>query len=112
SPGLPRRLAAGPQLLQHHLLPQRVHRLPETGMSISFELTLLGQGLEGRPFPRRGIAVDGVDDLGREDKIPAVDPAAITLRLFDEAANGSAVHVEGAIAPRRLYRRYSRQLAV
>src|SRR5690348_17918811 len=37
-PDFPRRALALPELLEHHLVAQRIHRLPESGVAIRREL--------------------------------------------------------------------------
>ena len=59
------------------LVAQGVHGLPETAVEIGGKLALAGQAFHGLAFPEGGVAVDAVDDLGRQHEEAAVDPAAI-----------------------------------
>ena len=55
-PGLPRRLARGPELLEHDLVAQRVHRVPEARVLVGGELALVREALERLALPDRVVA--------------------------------------------------------
>src|SRR5687768_10233289 len=86
------------------LVAQRVHRLPETAMSIGGEIAAARERLHRLALPERGVAIDEVDHPGREHEKTAVDPAAFAARLLLEARHAIAVDIERAEARRRLHR--------
>lgn len=62
----------------------------------------MGQALHGLALPDGGVAVDVVDDLGREHKEAAVDPGAIAVGLFLEAEDSLVVEAKRTEATRGL----------
>src|SRR5262245_5267574 len=71
-------------------------------MQIDGHLTIRREAFHGFPLPHRGVTSNVAFDLGRKDKEAAVDPAAVTNRLFLEPSHSPALNANGAIAARRL----------
>ena len=63
SPDLPGSLVRLPQLLQQILVTESVHRLPESAMLKSHELTPGGQLNQGFALPTRAVAFDQIEDM-------------------------------------------------
>src|SRR6185436_19197822 len=92
--------------------PERVHRVPEALVDEGRELSLAGEPLHGIALPDGLVAANVLDDLWRQDEEPAVDPAAVAVRLLVEAAHPLLLHREGAEASRRLDRGHGREHAL
>src|ERR1051325_3936398 len=89
SPDLPRCGALSPVLLQHLLVAQRIHRLPEPPVPVRGELALPGEPAQRLPLPDALIAVDVIDRRRLEDEEPAVDPGAVAGGLLVELGHRS-----------------------
>src|SRR5450830_1018830 len=112
SASLPGSFTRLPQLFQVHLVAQGIHRLPETAMKKSVQLTFGGQAFQRLLFPGSAVVRDVIDDLWRQYKIATVDPGTIALRLFLEAINFLAIQDQRAETARRLGGGQRGQLAV
>src|SRR5208282_6237226 len=64
--GLPCGFSRGPQLFQMVLVPQRIHRLPETPVLEGPQLIAVRQPLQRILLERRGVPVDVFPDLRRQ----------------------------------------------
>ena len=60
-PDLPWRLAGCPELFQHRLVAQGIHRLPETAMLERHHLPHGGETDDGRAFPAAVVALDKIE---------------------------------------------------
>ena len=109
---LPRRLPFVPQGLQHALLPQRIHRLPEALVLVGLQFAGAGQRLHRGLLPDGVVALDQVERLWRQHEEAAVDPLVVAVRLFLEAAHRAVVDVERAKAGRRANRGHGGEPAV
>src|SRR5665213_2617043 len=65
--------------------------------------------LERLAFPHRVVAVDVVEDAGREHEVAAVDPGAVPVRLLVERDDLLFLQSHRAEASGRLHRRHRRQ---
>src|ERR1043165_9467883 len=95
SPDLPRRFAPPPVLLQHLLVPQGVHRLPESAVAVRGELAVPGQLAERLPLPDGLVAVDIGDRARLENEEPAVDPRPVPGGLFVELLDSGPARGDG-----------------
>src|SRR5438477_4011929 len=111
-PDFPWRSATLPELIEHDLLAERVHALPEFVMSVCHQLRIGCKPLERLPLEVRFVAVDVVQHRRFEDEEGAVDPAFPKLRLFREADDLVAFEIEMTKAGRRTHGRQRRQLSV
>src|SRR6185503_8795506 len=111
-PDFPWRLAGCPQLFQHRLVAQGVHRVPETAMLEGHHLAHRGEPDDRRTFPRAVVAIDQLEAAWRQHEIAAVNEAAVTWRLFDEGFDGIAVSLQRAVTSRRAHRSDGRKPAV
>src|SRR6185312_4642240 len=102
-PDFPWRLAGCPQLFQHRLVAQGVHRVPETAMLEGHHLAHRGEPDDRRTFPSTVVAIDQIEAARREHEITAIDEATVTRRLFDERFHSVAVALQRAIAARRTH---------
>src|SRR5919106_1913873 len=75
-PDLPRWPARGPLLLEHHLVAQSVHGVPEAGVPVRRELVLVSESLHGLALPHGLVAVDVVQHRRLDDEEAAVDPSS------------------------------------
>src|ERR1043166_960363 len=111
SPDLPRRGALSPVLLQHLLVAQRIHRLPEPPVPVGGELPITSEPAQRLPLPDALIALDVIDRRWLEDEESAVDPRPVAGGLLVELVDSCLAVRDGddAEAPRRLNRRHRRQ---
>src|SRR5712692_7209262 len=114
SPHFPGRFAGGPELLEIHLVPQRIHVLPEAPMTIGGELSFTGQRFHGLTFPDGGLVCNVVHRARFQNKESPVDPARTALRLFLETGDSSlfVLEAKGAKPAWRLHRRQCGQGAL
>src|SRR4051812_40611851 len=105
-PDLPRRLAALPQRFELLFLAQRIHRLPEAGVTIGGHTPFGGQPLDRPPFPNRLVVIDVVAGPARDDVEAAIDEALVGLRLLDEADDLAVLGDDAAEARRRTHDRH------
>src|SRR5579884_4242406 len=87
SPDFPRRVFAGPKTLQVHLVPQRVHVLPEASVLVCSQTAISGQHLKRFALPDRGISRDIVERRRFEHKETTIDPSTVPFRFFPEVRN-------------------------
>ena len=73
-PNLPGAILRLPEVFEDVFLPERVHALPEGGMPVSHQLTILRQSFQGIVLPDRVISIDIVEYLWLEDEVGAIDP--------------------------------------
>ena len=73
------------------LVSQRIHRLPEALVDVSTKLAIVGEPHQRVTFPRRGIACDPVYHARIQDEETAIDPPALSFRLFLKRINLSSV---------------------
>src|SRR5690242_1032147 len=111
-PDLPWRLARRPQVLEHVLVPQRVHRLPEAAVLVRHYLPEGDEADERRAFPASVVAGDHVEAFRRQHEITAVDETAVARRLLGESDDGVAPALDRAVAAGRPHRRDRGELAV
>src|SRR6188472_3458904 len=93
-PDFPGRLAALPQLVEQHLLSQRIHALPEIMMAESHQLAVGGETLQRLTLEVSLVAVDVVEHTRFEHEERAVDPPLPELRLLRELHDPVAVELE------------------
>src|SRR5439155_18656711 len=110
-PHLPGGFSRDPELFEKILFFERIHAGPESGMSISHELTFPRETLDRRPLPDRLIALDVVENLPIQHEKAAVDPPFRQLRLFIKRGDLIAVEGEPSEARRRTDGGDSRELA-
>src|ERR1043166_7152526 len=77
SPDLPRCGALPPVLLQHLLVAQRIHRLPEPVVPVRGELPITSEPAQRLPLPDALIALDVIDRRWLEDEESAGDPRTV-----------------------------------
>src|SRR6185437_762031 len=111
-PNLPWRLAGYPELFQHCLVAQGVHRLPETAMLERHHLPHGCQADDGRAFKAAVVAVDKIENARRQNEKAAVDHAAVAGRFLGERYHLIPVTFERAVAAGWPHRRDRSQLAV
>src|SRR5579885_1557819 len=111
-PDFPWRLARYPELFQHRLVAQRIHRVPEAAVLEGHHLPHGGETDDGRAFPGTVIALNQVEAARRQHEVAAVDEAAVAARLLDEGGDRVAVAFQRAVAPRRAHRGDGGELAV
>jgi hypothetical protein len=61
-------------LLEHHLVAQRVHRMPEAFVPVGRELPFSRKAFHRFALPDSRVAFDVVEDVGLDDEEAAVDP--------------------------------------
>src|SRR3954467_8811177 len=94
------------------LVPQRVHRPPEAGVTVGSELPVLRQALERLLLPDGGVVAEIVEDRGLQHEEAAIDPAAVAPRLLLEMPDHIVADIERTKPGRRLDRGNRRVPAV
>src|SRR5712691_3620977 len=92
TPDFPGGLAARPQLLELHLVAQRIHRLPKTRMAEGHQLTRFGEPLQRFHFPRRFVSMNEICDRRIKHEEAAIDVGVVTRRFLHEPHDAIAVH--------------------
>src|SRR5437879_3308805 len=101
-----------PQILELILVPQRVHRLPESGMLESAKLIVARHVDQRIGFPPCVIVFDVVECARLQDKEAPVHPCAVAGRLFLEARDARLLDEYRAVTAGRLNGGQRRQPAV
>jgi len=82
-------------------LAERIHALPEAGVSVSHQLSIGGEPFHGFFFPLGFVAFDVIKDLRLKDEESAVDPAFSELRFFGESGDAVAFDFKQSVSRRR-----------
>src|SRR5512134_3923618 len=85
SPQFPRRCAVFPEVLQKVLVPQRIHRLPETVVLECTQFPSCSKSLQRFLFQHTAVIAKIPDNLGLHDEETGIDPVAVPPRLLLEA---------------------------
>lgn len=113
-PHLPLSCSLVPLFFKLNLVPKGIHRFPETVMAVGNKLTIPGQTGKRLFLPEDIITFNVIKYLWFQYEKNAVDPGAITLRLFLETLDKVGVSCKGqrAETARGLDRRYGSVSAV
>ncbi len=108
-PGLPRRIAGSPEILEHVLFLQRIHARPEAEMAECHQLAVAREPFDRLTLPDGVVAVDVVEHAWIEREEAAVNPAFAVLGLLLEGGDLVAVESDTAEAGGRPHRGDRRQ---
>src|SRR6185503_11729345 len=93
-----------PQLLEVVAVAQRVHRMPEAAVLICPQLVVFGHANEWFRFPGSVVALNVIESGLLQDEKSAVDPGAVTVRLFLKPDHSRVFDEHRTIPARGLYR--------
>ena len=111
-PDLPRRQCPIPRAFPAAGVAQRVHALPEIGVTVRHQLPVAGEAFHRFFFPGRLIAFDVLEDLGLQAEERAVDPSFDGLGLLGKLLDAVAFKDHAAESCRRPDGGDGRELAV
>src|SRR5262245_38566544 len=86
----PRWRAGYTELIEVIAVPDRIHRMPETGMLVGEEFAVLGQAAQRCLFERLLVPAQVIEHARLEDEEPAVDPGLVLADLFGEFGDARA----------------------
>jgi hypothetical protein len=109
-PLLPRRFPRPPKLIQVLLIPQRIHRLPESPMKESVHLILRHQPFNRFPLEHLRIVRHRVDRPRLQHKESSIDPPAFIRRLLLERINLGILQPQRPKPSHRLHTRQRHRL--
>src|SRR5438128_2409279 len=103
SPGFPGSLPGYPELFQIVLVSKRVHRLPESEVSIDRQFLPVRESLKWASFPHCAVIGDQINHLWLKHKESAVDPSRVFLGLLLKPNDARVFYLQCPVPAWRLH---------